>query len=88
MPPIRIVLADDHQLVRAGIRSLLGHMHNVQVLAEASDGDEALRLAVAQQPDILLMDIGMAGRNGLEATERITQAAPRCPSHHPVDARW
>jgi DNA-binding NarL/FixJ family response regulator len=76
MAPTRIVLADDHQLVRAGIRSLLQRMHDVQVVAEASDGDEALRLVATQQPDIVLMDIGMAELNGLEATERIAQAFP------------
>jgi len=76
MTPTRIVLADDHQLVRAGIRSLLQRLHDVQVVAEASDGDEALRLVATQQPDIVLMDIGMAGLNGLEATERIAQAFP------------
>ena len=76
MPPTRIVLADDHQLVRAGIRSLLQRLHDVQVVAEASDGAEALRLVATQQPDIVLMDIGMAGLNGLEATERIAQAFP------------
>jgi DNA-binding NarL/FixJ family response regulator len=76
MPPTRIILADDHQLVRAGIRSLLQRLHDVQVVAEASDGAEALRLIAAEQPDIVLMDIGMAGLNGLEATDRIAQAFP------------
>ena len=76
MPPTRIILVDDHQLVRAGIRSLLQRLHDVQVVAEASDGAEALRLIAAEQPDIVLMDIGMAGLNGLEATERIAQVFP------------
>jgi DNA-binding NarL/FixJ family response regulator len=76
MAPTRIVLADDHQLVRAGIRSLLQRLHDVHVVAEAGDGAEALRLVATQQPDIVLMDIGMAGLNGLEATERIVQAFP------------
>ena len=76
MGTIRIVLADDHQLVRAGIRSLLQRMHDMQVVAEASDGFEALRLVATEQPDIVLMDIGMAGLNGLAATERIAQAFP------------
>jgi DNA-binding NarL/FixJ family response regulator len=76
MPPTRILLADDHQLVRAGIRSLLQRLHDVRVVAEASDGDEALRLVATEQPDNVLMDIGMAGLNGLAATERIAQAFP------------
>jgi DNA-binding NarL/FixJ family response regulator len=76
MLPTRILLADDHELVRAGIRSLLQRLHDVQVVAEASDGAEALRLVATEQPDIVLMDIGMAGLNGLEATERIAQAFP------------
>jgi len=76
MAPIRIVLADDHQLVRAGIQSLLQRLHDVQVVAEASDGVEVLHLVATEQPDIVLMDIGMAGMNGLEATEQIAQAFP------------
>ena len=76
MAPTRIILADDHQLVRAGIRSLLQRIPDVHVMAEAGDADEALRLIATQQPDIVLMDIGMAGLNGLEATERIAQAFP------------
>ena len=76
MPATRIVLADDHQMIRAGIRLLLQRMRDVEVVAEASDGDEALSLTATQQPDIVLMDIGMAGLNGLEATQRIAQAFP------------
>jgi DNA-binding NarL/FixJ family response regulator len=76
MAATRIVLADDHQLIRAGIRLLLQRMRDVEVVDEASDGDEALSLVATQQPDIVLMDIGMAGLNGLEATQRITQAFP------------
>jgi DNA-binding NarL/FixJ family response regulator len=76
MNPIRIVLADDHQLVRAGIRSLLQRLHDVQVVAEASDGAEALHMVATERPDIVLMDIGMARLNGLEATEQIAQAFP------------
>ena len=76
MAPIRIVLADDHQLVRAGIWSLLQRLPDMQVVAEASNGAEALRLVAAEQPDIVLMDIGMDDLNGLEATEQLTQAFP------------
>lgn len=72
----RIVLAEDHTLVRAGIRSLLGRMERVEVVAEASDGREAVRLARQLKPDLVLMDIAMAGLNGLEATRRIHSESP------------
>lgn len=77
MKPIRVILADDHALVRAGFRALLEKLPGVEVVAEASDGREALRLIEAVQPDVVLMDIGMAGMNGLEATARAASAFPR-----------
>src|SRR5690349_2057994 len=72
-PPasIRVLLADDHTLVRAGIRALLEKVPNVQVVAEASDGREALQLVETHHPDVVLMDIAMPGLNGLEATTRM-----------------
>ncbi len=70
---IRVLLVDDHTLVRAGIRALLEKMPEVDVMAEASDGRMALELIRIDQPDIVLMDIGMHGLNGLEATARISQ---------------
>jgi DNA-binding NarL/FixJ family response regulator len=70
---IRILLADDHILVRAGIRALLEKIPQVEVIAEASDGRAALQQIRLDQPDIVLMDIGMQGLNGLEATVRITE---------------
>lgn len=73
---IRIVLADDHTLVRAGLRSLLEDIPDVQVLAECSDGREALAAIAAHKPDIALLDIGMPGLNGLDAAARITQEYP------------
>jgi len=74
--PVRVLLADDHHLVRAGIRALLSGLTTVEVVAEASDGREALRLIEAHHPDVACMDIGMAGMNGLEATARITRDYP------------
>ena len=68
MSPIRVILADDHTLVRGGIRALLNTLPDVEVIAEANDGREALSLIEAHQPDIVLMDIAMSGMNGLEAT--------------------
>jgi DNA-binding NarL/FixJ family response regulator len=74
--PVRVLLADDHALVRAGIRSLLGTLSGVEVVAEAGDGHEALGLVETLRPDIVLMDIAMPGLNGLEATARIVRAHP------------
>jgi len=76
MSPIRVLLAEDHTLVRAGIRALLEGLAGVQVVAEAGDGREALQLVAAHQPDLVLMDIAMAGLNGLEATGRIVKEFP------------
>jgi DNA-binding NarL/FixJ family response regulator len=74
--PIRVVLADDHALVRAGIRSLLGAMQDVQVVGEAASGEEALQLAERERPDVILMDIAMKGITGLEAAARVRERQP------------
>jgi DNA-binding NarL/FixJ family response regulator len=71
----RVLLADDHALVRAGFRALLREL-GIQVVAEASHGDEALDLIEKHNPDVVLMDIAMPGLNGLEATARVAQAFP------------
>lgn len=76
MNVVRILLADDHTLVRGGIRALLNDIKGIQVIGEASDGREALQLVEEQHPDIVVMDIAMAGMNGLEATMRITRDYP------------
>lgn len=75
---VRVLLADDHKLVRAGIRALLEQMPNVEVVGEADDGHAALDLARQCSPDIVLMDIAMKGMNGLEATASLRQAHPDC----------
>jgi DNA-binding NarL/FixJ family response regulator len=68
---IRVLLADDQALVRAGFRALLDAQEDIQVIGEASDGEEAVRLASQLVPDVVLMDIRMPGTDGLEATRRI-----------------
>ena len=77
MTPIRRLLADDHTLVRDGIRALLQDRAEFQVVAEAADGREALRLLGEHQPDVALLDIAMPGLNGLEAAARIASQLPR-----------
>lgn len=77
MKSLRVVLVDDHKLVRAGLSSLLKQMSGVVVLGEAHDGREALELVAKHRPDVVLMDISMAGLNGLEATLQITKDYPR-----------
>jgi DNA-binding NarL/FixJ family response regulator len=74
---IRVLLADDHALVRAGIRALLEKLPGVEVAGEASDGREVLDLIKARQPDVVMMDISMPGLNGLQALARITRDFPR-----------
>jgi DNA-binding NarL/FixJ family response regulator len=68
---IRVLLADDQALVRAGFRALLDAQDDITVVGEASDGEEAVRLAVRERPDVVLMDIRMPGTDGLVATRRI-----------------
>jgi DNA-binding NarL/FixJ family response regulator len=76
MTPLRILLADDHTLVRAGIRALLAQLPGVEVVGEAGDGREALALVKAHRPDVLLMDIAMAGMSGLEAAAQVKKECP------------
>jgi DNA-binding NarL/FixJ family response regulator len=73
---IRILLADDHALVREGTRELLEREQDLQVVAEAEDGEEAVRLAVAEHPDVALIDIAMPKLNGIQATRQIKELCP------------
>jgi DNA-binding NarL/FixJ family response regulator len=76
MKPIRVVLADDHKLIRAGIRSLIKELNGVEVVGEANNGREAVDLVAKLAPDIILMDIMMPEMNGLDATARVVAKYP------------
>ena len=73
---IRVLIADDHPLFRDGVRALFGSVPEMEVVGEATSGDEAIALAEHLQPDVILMDIKMPGANGIEATRRILQTSP------------
>ncbi len=75
MNRIRVLIVDDHALVRAGFRALL-ESQSIEVVAEANDGREAVELTKQYHPDIVLMDIGMSGLNGIEAAARISKEFP------------
>lgn len=75
--PIRIMLVDDHAIVREGYRSLLQKQPGLEVVAEASDGTEAYQQYKAQRPDIVIMDISLPGQSGLKAISRIRQLDPQ-----------
>ncbi len=74
---IRVILADDHPIVRAGVRAELEKMPDVELAGEASDGREAIDLVRSKRPDVVFMDISMHGLNGLEATARIAKDFPK-----------
>ena len=73
--PIRILIADDHPLFRAGLRALLESIPDTEVAGEAATGEEAVEAAVALVPDVVVMDINMPGLNGIDATRRIVDAS-------------
>lgn len=76
MNRIRVLLTEDHWLVRASLKSLLSDFADIDVVAEASNGREALDIIAQHRPDIVLMDISMPGLNGLEATRRVVKEHP------------
>jgi DNA-binding NarL/FixJ family response regulator len=76
MPAIRILLADDHIVMRSGLRLLLERQPNLRVIGEAADGQEAVRLAAAEDPEVVIMDIAMPHLNGVEATRQIVTRNP------------
>ena len=78
MPDIRVLLIDDHEIVRFGIRTMLEAEGGFTVVAEGGDGGDAVRLAAAHRPDVVLMDIRMGAMDGIEACRQLKAAAPEC----------
>lgn len=76
MSMIRILVVDDHEVVRLGIKALIQQHPTMQVVAEASSGEEAIRQALAQHPDVVVMDVRMPGMSGVDACRQITQQLP------------
>jgi DNA-binding NarL/FixJ family response regulator len=76
MPEMRLLLADDHAILSAGLRALLGYYDDIEIVGEARDGTQAVDLAGELHPDVVLMDIAMPGLNGIEATRLIREKYP------------
>jgi two-component system, NarL family, response regulator DevR len=73
---LRILLVDDHEVVRLGIKALISRYPQFQVVAEAGTAQEAVQQAIHHQPDVVIMDIRLPGKSGIEATQEITQKLP------------
>jgi two-component system response regulator NreC len=76
--PIRLVIVDDHTLLRSGLKMLLNAQHDMDVVGEASDGKDALEKVASLRPDVVIMDISMPGMGGLEATRELRRLQPQC----------
>ena len=72
----RVLIADDHGIVRSGLRMLLERQEGIEVIAEASDGEQARDLAISERPDLAILDVKMPKLTGLEATREIREQAP------------
>jgi NarL family two-component system response regulator LiaR len=76
--PIKVLLVDDHEMVRIGLSAVLGTEDGIEVVGEASNGQDGIRLARQYQPDVVLMDLVMEGMDGIETTRRLLQQVPDC----------
>jgi DNA-binding NarL/FixJ family response regulator len=77
MEPITVIIADDHQFFRDGVRALLDAQPDMECVGEAATGDEVIRLSAEVQPDVVLMDVQMPGMSGVEATRQIVSSSPQ-----------
>ncbi|WP_409342413.1 response regulator [Paenibacillus sp. MBLB4367] len=76
--PIKVLLVDDHEMVRIGLAAVLGTEDGIEVVGEAGSGEEGIRLALEYRPDVVLMDLVMEGMDGIETTRRLLQQHPDC----------
>jgi NarL family two-component system response regulator LiaR len=76
--PIKVLLVDDHEMVRIGLAAVLGTEEGIEVVGEAGSGEEGIRLAAEYQPDVILMDLVMEGMDGIEATRQVLKQHPQC----------
>src|ERR1700723_3928185 len=77
MPVLKVLIADDHEIVRQGMRSMLEAQRECQVVGEAADGRQAVSMTKELNPDVVILDIGMPSLNGLEATRQILKMRPQ-----------
>ena len=82
-----VLLVDDHKIMRDGIKAILKHSEEFTVAGEAETGADAVQMARRMRPGIVLMDIGLPGLNGIEATTEILRHCPETRGHHPVNVR-
>ncbi|WP_442954931.1 response regulator transcription factor [Paenibacillus sp. SYP-B4298] len=76
--PIKVLLVDDHEMVRIGLAAVLDTEDGIEVVGEASNGQDGIRMAQAYRPDIVLMDLVMEGMDGVETTRRLLELYPEC----------